>query len=237
MIVGIFGDSFAVGANPKSWSNILASTYSYQILNFAQGSTSLFWSYKKLINHIDQVDTIVFVVTSPGRLYHPHMHLLGTLRTVDRMLSQSGKGKHGWNNEKLSPDNIEIFKAAKSYYLNLADYEFDMFVHTQLIKAIQELCQQKNKKLIMIPGFDQNIAYQSIFSCAIFQITLEEIYATFNDKMFRFETAERANHMSQENNQRLAKIINGILKNELTSVNIDMFEFKKETNPALYWEL
>lgn len=240
MIVGIFGDSFAAPSDlyspSHSWTNLLSITYNYNVKNFAQTATSLFWSYKKLITHIDQVDTVVFVVTAPGRLYHPRM-IPGTLWTVDRILNQPDAEKRGFNNEKLSLDNIEILKAAKSYYLNLSDHEFDMFVHTQLIKTIQELCQQKNKKLWLIPSVDQNISYQSTFLCALWQITQEEIRATFGDTMTRPETPARVNHMSAENNLILAGLVDNIITGKEITVTLDNFVFKKETNPELYWEL
>ena len=47
----------------------------------------------------------------------------------------------------------------------------------------------------------------------------------------------KVNHMSAENNIRLAKIINDLLQGNLLTVTIDDFEFKKETNPELYWVL
>jgi hypothetical protein len=231
MIIGIFGDSFAAPwEDACGWPELLK--HHYNVKNFAKSSSSLFWSYTKLIKNINNVDLVIFVTTVNGRLYYPDDNLqqVSTMWSVDAVLT-------GQINDPIFDISKHIFKAAKEYYLHLSDNEFDMYVHGQIIKSIQELCSLKNKKLILIPAFNDTVNYQTIFSFPLFEITQKELEATFNDRQFREETSLKVNHMSQENNKRLTKIIDGILKNDLSSVNIDMFEFKKESNPELYWKL
>jgi hypothetical protein len=232
IIVGIFGDSFAELTSPHGWPELLNNTRHYNIKNFAKTSSSLYWSYAKLIKHIDNVDLVIFVATANGRLYYPDddLQFISSMWTVDAVLT-------GQINNPIFDISKPIFKAAKEYYLHLSDNEFDMYIHGQIIKSIQELCSLKNKKLILIPAFGDTVKYQTIFSFPLIEIMYKEIEATFNDRQYRLETSLKANHISRENNKRLAKIVDDILKNNLSSANIDMFEFKKESNPELHWKL
>lgn len=234
MIVGIFGDSFADPQKwslPHGWTSLLSATYNYHVKNFALTSSSLFWSYSKLVKHIDEVDLVIFVATSSDRLYHfdDKLQALSTPWSVDFNLTN--------NTGKVNISNRPLFKAAKEYFRHLQQPDFNAYVHKQVIKSIYELCDQKNKKLILIPAFKENVPYQTIFSFPLFDITSKELEATFNDTKFRPETPMRVNHMSEENNIRLAKIINDLLQGNLPTVTIDDFEFKKENNPELYWKL
>ena len=233
MIIGIFGDSFAAPVNPCGWPNLLASTYQHNVKNFAKESSSLFWSYKKLLKHIDQVDLVIFVATANGRLYYPDdsLQFISTIWSTDAVLTGQ------MTNDNVNVSNRPIIKAAKEYFLHLSQPDFDSYVHEQIIKSIHELCIHKNKKLILIPAFEENVRYQTIFSFSLETIMFKELEATFNDRTFILETSMRANHMCQENNIRLAKILNNLLQGNLPTVTIDDFEFKKETNPELHWVL
>jgi hypothetical protein len=230
MIIGVFGDSFAAGYSSYSWTNILSKNDNLTVKNFGCSSTSLFWSYKELLAHINEVDVVIFVATSIGRLYYPGndpiLMSVGTLYTVEYYLEQ-----------KISADKIDILNAAKEYYIHLANPDFNFYVHEQIIKSISELCQIKNKKLLLIPAFESNLKYQDIFSLSLYDVTKEELYTNFKNNQFKNETPLRANHMSQENNIRLANLVIEILLNDRQKVDISDFVFKKETNPELYWEL
>lgn len=197
MIIGIFGDSFGAPLNELSWTSILKNKYLFDIKNYAFACTTTFWSYRKLQNHIHEVDTVIFVLTEANRLYHPNKDYLKvcTLDTVHRQLK----------NNSISHDAREIYKAAEQYHLHLADFSFNEFVQVQLIKEITLLCQQHNKKLIIIPAFSSDIPHQTIFQNALFDITMQEIYTNFNDHTYRYEKVnQRANHLSKENNEQLA---------------------------------
>ena len=232
MKIAIFGDSFAAPGGPHGWPDLLADTHQHNIKNFAQGGSSLFWSYKKLLTHIGKVDVVIFVVTTPGRLYYPdddlQQHICNSW-CVDAGLA----GK----TDLVNISNRPLYQAAKEYFSHLAQPDFDWYVHDQIVKSIDELCAKQNKRLILIPAFEQNVPYQNIFTFSLYDVTTEELKATFGDTVYKTEKSTRANHMSQENNRRLAKIVNDLLQGNLSTVNIDSFEFKKQPDPELYWEL
>ena len=147
MKIAIFGDSYAQEtAGAISWSHILRAQYHYNIHNYACGATCLFWSYQQLVKHIDNFDTIVFVATQVGRLYWPtvedapdSLHTISGITTIQNTIK---------NNPSMNPNRLAVFKAAEQYHLNLANLNFDTFVHNQILKEITRLCGKRGKKLI-----------------------------------------------------------------------------------------
>lgn len=73
MKIGIFGDSFAYTAaphlinSPRSWINILANKLHAEVETHGQYCTSVFYSYKKFLEHYLKYDLIIFIVTNPTR--------------------------------------------------------------------------------------------------------------------------------------------------------------------------
>ena len=240
MKIAIFGDSYAHEADNStiSWSHLLRAQYHHNIHNYARGATSLFWSYQQLVKHIDNFDTIVFVATQVGRLYWPDveyapdsLHMISGITTIQNTIK---------NNTSMNPNRLAVFKAAEQYHLNLANRDFDQFVHMQILKEIGRLCKKRGKKLIMIPAFTVNITSQSVFQCSLFDVSAKELITQFGKKKNRqyfFEKNTRANHMSAENNMVFAGIVDKLLREEVLSIGLDNFVFKKVANPELYWDI
>lgn len=224
MTVGVFGDSFASGYNPSSWTNILQHKYRYQVRNFAHDATSLFWSFKELVRHIADCDTVIFVVTNWGRLFYPD-----TRYNVCNLASIKNP-----SDTKL-PNQKEIYHAAEQYFLYLDNDEFNLFVHDQIISAIKALCKQHQKRLILIPTHKRDIPHQNIFQGTLLDITLEELKTQFNNTNMPQERMTRANHMTVENNLILSNMIDEILHNKRTQVSLDEFVFEKVDNPENFW--
>jgi hypothetical protein len=230
LIIGIFGDSFGEPLNKLSWTYILKNKYLFDVKNYALACTTTFWSYRKLQNHINEVDTVIFVLTEANRLYHPenvYRHVC-TLNTVLRQLK----------NNSISDTAREIYKAAEQYHLYLTDACFNQFVQDQLIKEIKLLSQKHNKRLIIIPAFKSDIQQQTVFQNSLFDITIKEIYTNFNDSTYRYENVDRrANHLSKENNEQLASLVNKLINNNLEKITLDDFIFTKYDSPEVYWEI
>ena len=241
MKIAIFGDSYAQETTGAiSWSHILRAQYHYNIHNYACGATCLFWSYQQLVKHIDNFDTIVFVATQVGRLYWPtveyenenSLHMISGLTNIQHAIK---------NNPSMNPNRLAVFKAAEQYHLNLANLDFDTFVHNQILKEISILCGKRKKKLIMIPAFDVSIIRPSAFRCSLFDVSRKELTTQFGKKKINrryiFEKNTRSNHMSEENNMVFAGIVDKLLREEVFSIDLDNFVFKKVANPELYWDI
>jgi len=226
MIIGIFGDSFAAGYNPLSWTKILESNYGHQVKNFAHKATSLFWSFRELRSHIADCDTVIFVVTNWGRLFYPDARYdICNLSQVKR------------NAGNKLPNQMEIYHAAEQYFLYLDNLEFNLFVHDQIISEIKALCEQNQKRLILIPTHKRDIPQQNIFQTTLLDITFKELKTQFNNFDMPQEHMTRANHMTVENNLILAMMIDEILHNKRTQVSLDEFVFKKVDNPEDFWSI
>ena len=232
MIIGIFGDSFASEEwHPSGWSCYLRTQYQYNIQNFGASATSLFWSYQQLIKNIDNFDTIIFVATSPGRLYWPDtarkLHYISSIFTAQQAIK---------SNPPLN--DLAVFKAAEQYHLNLANDEFEVFVHNQILKEISKLCTDRGKKLILIPAFDINIRCQSVFRCSLIDVTMTELATQFGtNRQWLSEKNTRFNHLSAANNIILAGIVDKLLHNAVFSVGLDDFVYEQVANPELYWDI
>lgn len=232
MIIGIFGDSFADGhgGNPVSWTKLLETTYSFDIKNYARSSSSTFWSYRKLLSAIDKIDTIVFVLTDSIRLYHPKekYQRACTLFTAQHFIKTAS----------LSGKELAVYKAAEQYHIHLADCVFHDFVQDQVVKEVQALAQQHDKKLIIVPAYPYSVKYQTIFKTPLVDILWKELSTNFGNRFYRSEKMQlRCNHMSKENNKVLAEKMAGILTGKITSIALDDFIFTKYDDPGLHWYL
>jgi hypothetical protein len=245
-VIGIFGDSFAVDFLDKNspyydtgWPKRLGDEY--VVTNYAVSGTSLFWTYTQLLKYMNDCDIVVLVITYPGRLYHPDPYLnIGTLPTTleqKKKYLKRGTLPTTLEQKKHSIERLTILTAAENYYINLSQPEFDLFVHDKIVDEIQSQCNSNNKKLVLIPGFPENVKYQSVFRHSLYDIMMKEIYVTFGDFEFRQETPSRLNHMSLRNNEILAELICKIINNTCHSVTLDDFVFEKEPHPEQFWKL
>jgi hypothetical protein len=230
MIVGVFGDSFGEPLNDLSWTHVLTDKYLFEVKNYAQACTTTFWSYCQLLDHIHKIDTVVFVLTEANRLHHSDNKY--------RNVCTLNTAQHQLKNNSISQQDREIYQAAEQYHLHLTDYRFNQFVQDQIVKQVQALTQQHNKKLILIPAFRPCIQHQTIFQVSLFDVTMQEIYTNFDDNNFRQEKFnQRSNHLSRENNEQLASIVADLISNKVEKITMDNFIFTKYNNPELYWEI
>lgn len=230
MIIGIFGDSFAVNNNnPLSWCNILEKTYSLQIKNYGYSCTTTFWSYRNLLKAIDDIDMVIFVVTAATRLYHPNEQLkVGTLVAVQQ----------GLDDNELSAEDRAILQAAKQYHVYLINDEFCSFVQDQIIEEVRATCRQHGKKLIIVPAFSDSLKYQTLFDMPLCEIMWQEIHENFGDRQYRLENYHlRACHMSRENNEILAAKMHKLVMGETHRIRLEDFVFVKYADPSVYWKV
>lgn len=227
MIVGVFGDSFAEGVNDLSWTVLLSTTHSLKVQNYAMACTSAFWSFRQLTEHINDVDVVVFEVSSVGRLYHDDIKYRGvcTPLMVQTMLADTS----------ITKVDREVYEAADKYFRYIESSVFNKFVQEQILKEIVHLTKTHGKRLILVPGFNDGVEYQSQFDMALMDITQQELLANFGDTNFRSENVTRANHISKENNVVLAEKIAKLIQDPRLRVNIDDFVFEKYVDPKLYW--
>jgi hypothetical protein len=213
--------------NPVSWTNILKNKYSLDVKNYSYGGTSAFWSLLKIKEHVDSVDVVIFVVTALGRLYTPNEEVsLSNINSVTHHLKTEGN------------QHTVLYQAALQYYLHLDNDDMNNFIHRNVVKEAIEIANIHNKRLILIPAFDDSVFYQNIFKISLNKISKRERYVN-NVSMLNPITVEKqtmANHMTPVNNKILAEKIYQLLTSE-TTVSLDDFDFTKYADPSIYWNI
>ncbi len=159
MTIGFFGDSFGDWDNNPdavvngttlkqlSWPALVAMQTEQKCINTCQGGASLYYSYTQFLKYADQCETVVFLLTNPGRYTIPmnfekalpnRAHLNG-LGTVDHWLSR----------KEITPVEREKLNYLKGFYIS-SDFAWE---HTACNLLVQEI-KRIRPDVILIPCFD-----------------------------------------------------------------------------------
>jgi hypothetical protein len=143
MKIAFVGDSFCADANRNfdrdekknkptwlSWVELVALNYNAEIMCTGHSGRALFHAYEDLLDIIDEADYIVLCITKEFRI--ANRRKLGITPTF-----------HG---QDLFGKEVAI--AASYYYEELMSIDFHFTVHYLLIKEIDKLLQERNKKCI-----------------------------------------------------------------------------------------
>jgi len=233
MKIGIFGDSFAVYYPEKAprtaWATVLEDKFKWDVTNYAWGATSLFWTYTQLLNNINDVDIVIMSITQQGRLYsHDPKACTG--------LSNYGSVNARLAGLSSSHADYEILNAALQYFVHLSNDDFNRYVHVKIIDDIKKLCNLQGKRLILIPGFDEDINSQDIFQSALINVSVTECWAHFKQP-YVIEAPTRNCHMTDANNSILAQLLDQILRGNRTEVKLNDFNFEKISDLSSQWIL
>ena len=244
MKIAIFGDSYADPYNNSieavSWTKLLKEkSNDYKITNFAYGGTSLWWSYELFLKNYEKFDTIIFVITTAGRL--SNLIYNKGVNSYDYAVELEETIKNGHPNNLTDPQvqhNLKLLESAKDYYLYFQNNNQEKFLHEKIIEELYSIqTKLSDKKFIIIPTVPLNFDCKSFFKMPLLEITKKELEANFGNNLYKFETGYRANHMSKKNNEILAEKIHQIIQGTCTEVTIDDFVFQKYPNPEKYWEI
>ena len=139
----IFGDSFAASTGPNTWPNMLAQLLKVPMQSYAEGASSLFFTYRKLLEaDIKPDDIVVVVVTSKGRIYRESSPQFPNLASA-LVLAQ-----------RCDPEDAAVWQAAIAYYTHIQNDVFDEYVHNSIIKDTVQYLEDKSVNYLLLPGFD-----------------------------------------------------------------------------------
>lgn len=137
MKIGVFGDSFANHKwNPSpTWVDILTQTYN--VSNFAEPGSSLFFSVDKFKRMHEKYDKVIFCITGPGRLLLPERSRIKyrnlncniKFNTAEDLLADT----------ELPHQYRKIAKAVYNYYIHVENSEYDHYVHELMIDDIKRI--------------------------------------------------------------------------------------------------
>jgi len=211
MKLGIFGDSFADNGNNNEWSwmHLLGKKLHVEPDLHGRSATSLFYSYQLFLKNHSKYDTIVFMVTQPGRYpagipspkYDFPIYIAGIQNLEQAKL--------------LNRVDLTTYKNLISYFLMQSD-QFEYTAHKLMIFDILRL----RPDVILIPAFpwedkseefnDLNKIFDNILPGGIIQFTNIQ-QNLMNDKrcsnVSQLETSNICCHFTKEYNTALAKVI------------------------------
>lgn len=157
MRIGVFGDSFA-DRNPynpespfkedESWMKWMEES-GHEITTYGKTGTSTWYSFQQFLAHHDQFDHVIFCYSSMHRIHHLPEGLedLSFLSTPDQ-LYELRKNKNLTQRQEL-----DIVRILTGHVPNIST-TFDLFVKQHIFDEVNNLCRNKNIKLVNLLTFD-----------------------------------------------------------------------------------
>ena len=224
MKIAIFGDSYSStygdgGVKPyPSWSSMLAENY--DVRNFSENGSSLYYMKLLFDKHQQDFDKIVFCITAPGRLefkvdtlknnskYFPWYQHIPTIHIIQSRLAIP----------ELTEFDKKRYKILYEYLLEIQDFEQEQYHHTMLVKDIIN----QRPDTILIPGFPTSLTDQT--DCLENITRFED---TFFNKKTGFYRDSRSCHMSLENNKIIFNNVNETIVNNNNRISLNIKQFKQ----------
>lgn len=227
MKIAIFGDSYSstysyIDNNPyPSWSEMLSTKY--DVVNFSENGSSLYYMKLLFDKHQQDFDKIVFCITAPGRLEFK----VATLENYPELTPwyQHISTIHIIKDRLKIPHLTELdkkrYKLLYEYLLEIQDFKQEEYHHLMMVKDIIK----QRPDTLLIPAFPNSLTDQT--DC------LEHV-TIFEDKIFNKQTGSykdsRLCHMSLENNKILFTIVEEAILNDKNRIDLDIKQF---TDPSM----
>ena len=203
MKLGIFGDSYAAGGK-ECWPQYLSQNLNIDYDNHSRAGTSTFYSYKKFFEKHEQYTHIVFTYSDPNRIHSlPKMY----------------EGLH-YVKPQDTDENFKVIKGVVlTYFRYLQDNLLDSIIQQKIYDDIQDICQQKNIKLVNILPFEpcrfDNIEFtkrKNTFSnlLGLDKISWKELTTARPEDYDSYNYGipdSRECHLTPENNKILATLV------------------------------
>lgn len=237
MTLGIFGDSYVChkalmqddGSSDEKTKKFMHSLLTWvEYLEINHGITSdnhgcmgssIFYSYSKFLEHHEQYDTIVFVVSQNDRINIPLEYLRDRPEFLKSTCFNLQTAGFGLNSEYK--DIRTISKVAIDYFTYLHNEIAYMHFANLMVSDIKRKCEKKNIKLLIIPAFslsqtgtDELVTENSDGEGILGQVSIleEQAWGLGIDDISESEVAAsffdvRTCHMTDDNNRILAQKI------------------------------
>jgi hypothetical protein len=224
MKIAIFGDSYSStygygGVKPyPSWSLMLSENY--DVRNFSENGSSLYYMKLLFDKHHQDFDKIIFCITAPGRLefkvdtlknnskYVPWYQHIPTIHIIQSRLTIP----------ELTELDKKRYKILYEYLLEIQDVEHEQYYHSMLVKDIIN----QRSDTILIPGFPTSLPDQN--DCLENITKFEDCIL---DKRTGFYKDSRPCHMSLENNKIIFNNVIETIVNNDNRINLDIKQFKE----------
>jgi len=236
MKIAIFGDSFAdclwfsklkiQPQNGPGWPELLAEQY--DVINFAKGGTSLYYSYDLFCKHHSQFDRVIFVSSAAER-FAVHLpesndvfHIVpGT--DLNQRMSELYHYK----------TDLRIIQAVEDYISYVLDTEKERIFGKLMI---DDICRIRSD-VLLLPAFwikDNHLIPLDHFS------SMEQQYYKLSKDTINLNnlTDLRKCHLTDENNQMVYQKIVDSINKKVSSISMSISDFKTPTKEwNVYWKV
>lgn len=208
--IGIFGDSFASlrfeQENPSlDWVSYLSKEY--EVVNFANPGTSIYYSVKLFLKNFTKFDKVIFVVTHPSRLTLPERSfLLDAKENIVECLTP--RSAQDLLNTCSQEDNRRILKSVIDYYTYLEDNEFTEYIANLMIDHVKSL----HDSLLLVYYTDLMKVHEK-----------ENNFFKLSNSFYNSYDDVRNCHLTIDNNKILFEKINDWIMSDKFKFNLDDF--------------
>ena len=136
------GDIFYDERGFKAWTQLIVEHYEATVIQKGISGDCLFHSYQRLIPVIDETDLVIICVSEPDRLANWRTEPMSPWAAERGAGILSGSGN-------LKP----LYKASRDYYSQIFSPDFHMISHLGVLRALDDLLINKNKKSIWFGSF------------------------------------------------------------------------------------
>ena len=242
MKIAIYGDSFGntVLENIEddnidrglAWVELLAKKY--EVVNFAEPSSSLMYSYELFLKNNKDFDYNIFLVTDENRItVPPHSYLGNWFKHINFSSIELYK------NIKYDPDPIKriqitnTINAIEGYYKFLHNDTHVDITHKLIIDSISNI----NKNTLIIPCFNNKLINGlSLRDITCYEFSKSDIHHKIYSKYNNFPVVDDENgkwtcgdyrkcHLSEENNLILFDYIDNAIINNRTILDLNINSF------------
>jgi hypothetical protein len=209
--LAIYGDSFAdprwVENDYPAWSELLEENFT--VTNFSFTGTGMWWSYDKFIETHEKFDTVVFVVTVPGRIH---------IECKDAHLN-------------LNPATWPVWSG-----INMGDMYFRYFYSPKREDCFHKFMVDdilKRNNILVVPAFKESIPGHEGWSLC----HLADTELAFYDLKHNGWNEKRKCHMTRENNRMVYNKVLEAVDNGSKILNLQESDFVPPADPlTMYWK-
>lgn len=244
MKIAIFGDSFAVNevkngritqatrlSEGFSYTNELEKKY--DVVNFAESGTGLFWSYEKYLEHAQDFDKVIFVASSNDRILLQHysekyLPLNWSHTIIPTNKADIKKFRDGWKHLYNTPSVPYSWDEARKHVQWYYKYIFDERQSNLMSKLmIQEL--EENPNTLVIPAFQSSYrvvdnVFIKNYECSTSLIELlQKLEEPYYQHKFSNGGDTKFCHFSDENNKILFEKIQKWIETKQFTLHVDDF--------------
>lgn len=206
--LAIYGDSFSdptwVSNTYMSWPELLANDYN--ITNYSQTGTSMWWSYDKFLNTHNKFDLAIFVVTVPGRIH---------VEYNDKHLNLNPSTWPVWDGINIGEMYFRYFYSSKR------ETAFHNFM-------VNDILQYQD--VLVIPAFLESLPIQSWSLCHYADLELQHYGLDHPGN-----NENRKCHLTKENNLMVYNKISKAIADKDQVLKLNKDDFVVPADPMEYY--